>query len=417
MKTSAPFPFLLASLAGIACAAADNWPAWRGPTGNGIGPAGDYPTVFSAEENVAWKVGLPGKGSSTPIVWGEQIFVTAPVDGKDALLCIGTDGEEQWRVAFGEERPGKHRNGSGSNPSAVTDGERVFAYFKSGALVALDLEGEVQWKVNLQEEFGADTLWWDLGTSPVLAAGNVVVAVMQEGESYVAAFDCRSGKLAWKADRTYKVKKETGQSYTTPLVVGQGRDQQLIIFGADRLTSHRAKDGKLLWECGGYNPQDKAMWRVIASPSISDGIVVVPYGRTDYFAAVKVGGQGDVTETNRLWEVQVGADVPSPIAVDGKAYLVRDRGHIYCFDLKSGDERWNQKLPRESASYYASPLLAGDLMVLPREDGVVMTMRVGEDGFKLLGQNDMGERIVASPVPLGGKLLIRGEKHLFCVGG
>lgn len=401
----------------VAAGSAENWPAWRGPTGNAIAPAGDYAATFSSSKNIAWKVKLPGKGSSTPAVWGDRIFITVPIAGKDGVICLDRSGKESWQQTFSDERAGKHANGSGSNPSPVTDGNFVFTYFKSGTLAALEAEGGKKvWEKNLQTEYGADTLWWDLGTSPVLVGDLIVVAVMQEGDSFVVAFDKKSGKEVWKTDRTYEVKKETGQSYTTPLVVGQPGEEELVVFGADRMTSHRAKDGKLVWECGGYNPEDKPMWRVIASPAIADGVVVVPYGRKGFFAGVKLGGKGDVTQENRLWTKEVGADVPSPIAHKGRAYLVTDRGHVHCFDIKTGDELWDQKLPRESASYYASPALIGDdFMVLPREDGVVMTLKLGKDGFELLGQNDMGERVIGSPVPVDGMLLLRGNKHLFAI--
>jgi outer membrane protein assembly factor BamB len=404
---------------------ADNWPAWRGPTGNGLGEPGNYSWKFSPSENVRWKVQLPGKGSSTPAIWGNSIFLTAPLDGKDGIICYDRAGKKKWHQSFSDERPGKHRNGSGSNPSPVTDGEQVFVYYKTGTLAAIGVKGEVNWQRNLQEDFGSDSLWWDLGTSPVLAGDLVIVAVMHEYEggdpeksmdSYLAAFSKKDGKLAWRANRTYKVTKETGQSYTTPLVTGTKGTESIITFGSDHLTAHRASDGKLLWDCGGYNPENKEYWRVIASPSISEGVVVVPYGRKGYFAGVKASGSGDVTATNRLWEHKIGADVPSPIAVNGKAYLITDRGQIFCYNIKNGKELWSQKLPRGSASYYSSPALAGDLMILAREDGVVMTMRLGASGFKLLAENNMGERIIASPVPVDGMIFLRGSKHLFCVG-
>ena len=158
------------------------------------------------------------------------------------------------------------------------------------------------------------------------------------------------------------------------------------------------------------------MWRVIASPSISDGIVVVPYGRKGYFAGVKASGVGDITKTNRLWVHDVGADVPSPIATNGKAYLVTDRGEVFCFNLESGDLVWKQKLPRSSSSYYSSPVITGDRMILSREDGAVMVMRLLDSGFDLLSVNNMGERLIASPIPLDGFLYLRGSKHLFCIG-
>lgn len=404
---------------------ADNWPAWRGPTGNGLGKPGNYSWKFSPSDNVLWKVKLPGKGSSTPAVWGDSIYLTVPIDGKDGVMCFDRAGKQKWQLTFSNERPGKHRNGSGSNPSPVTDGEQVFVYYKTGTLAAVDVNGKINWQFNLQKEFGSDSLWWDLGTSPVLAGDLVIVAVMHEYEggnpeesmdSYIAAFSKKDGKLAWRVNRTYKVTKETGQSYTTPLVTGDKGNETIITFGSDHLTAHRASDGKLLWDCGGYNPKNKEYWRVIASPSISDGVVVVPYGRKGYFAGVKASGQGDITKTNRLWEHNVGADVPSLIAADGKAYLITDRGQVFCYKLETGEELWSQKLPRGSASYYSSPALAGDLMILAREDGVVMTMRMGGSGFKLLSENEMGERIIASPVPIDDVILLRGDKHLFCIG-
>ena len=403
----------------------ENWPAWRGPTGNGVSEHVNFPSKFSNTENVNWKLALPGVGSSTPAIWGDKIFVTSAIGSKDGVSCFSKDGNKLWDHTFGQERGGKHKNGSGSNPSPVTDGNNIYLYYKSGTLAALDLDGKKVWFKNLQDEFGADTLWWDLGTSPVLTEEFVIIAVMQEYEggnpseskdSYLVAFSKDSGKLAWKTNRTYKVKAETGQSYTTPLVVGEKSNEVIITFGSDHLTGHSAKDGKLIWDCGGYNPTDKAMWRVIASPSISNGIVVVPYGRKGHFAAVKAGGKGDITKTNRLWTKDVGADVPSPIAHDGKAYLVTDRGHIYCFNLESGEEIWNQKLPRSSASYYSSPIISGERMVLAREDGVVMVMKLLDGGFDLVSKNEMNERIIASPIPIDNHLFLRGQKHLFCLG-
>ena len=416
---------VLPLLACIQPLSADNWPAWRGPTGNGLAQAGNYSWKFSPTNNVLWKIPLAGKGSSTPAIWENSIFLTTPINGKDGVICYDRSGKKKWQLAFSNERPGKHRNGSGSNPSPVTDGKQVFVYYKTGTLAAIDIEGELNWQCNLQKDFGSDSLWWDLGTSPVLAGDLVIVAVMHEYEggdpgksmdSYLAAFSKKDGKLAWRVNRTYKVTKETGQSYTTPLVTGTKGNETIITFGSDHLTAHRAIDGKLLWDCGGYNPQSKEYWRVIASPSISDGVVVVPYGRKGYFAGVKASGEGDITATNRLWEVKVGADVPSPIATDGKAYLITDRGQIFCYNIQTGKELWSQKLPRGSSSYYSSPALAGDLMILAREDGVVMTMKMKSSGFELLAENNMGERIIASPVPLDDMIYLRGSKHLFCIG-
>ena len=406
-----------AGLISLSTLSAANWPQWRGPDGTSLALPGDYPTKFSPSENVLWKVKLPGVGSSTPAVWGDRIFVTCGIDGEDGIIAFDWNGTEIWRETLGPERAGKHKNGSGSNPSPITDGKNLVVYYKSGTVASLTHEGKVNWKTNLQEQFGEDTLWWDLGTSPVFAGGNIVIAVMQEGESYVVALNPSDGKVAWKVDRTFPVQKESGQSYTTPYLTTIDGVETLVIWGADRLTGHDPKTGETLWTCGGFNPEDKAMWRVIASPGFVDGIAVVPYGRTKYTAGVKLGGSGDITATARLWERDdLGADCPTPVGRDGKVYLLSDRGEIHCLDAKTGKDLWKGAIPRASSNYYSSPILAGDLLYAAREDGMVAVVRVSDSGMELVSQNEMGERIAASPVPVSNKLLVRGVDHLYCLG-
>ena len=172
-----------------------DWPNWRGPDATGSITAGNYPQRLDADYEL-WRVALPGKGCSTPIVLEQQIFVTAPVNGLDALLAIDWSGNRSWSTTFGPEDPGKHRNGSGSNASPVTDGDAVFVYFKSGTLAAVELNGQIRWQTNLVERFGKDTLYWDHGTSPVLTKNHVVMARMHEGDSWLAGLrqvDRRNG--------------------------------------------------------------------------------------------------------------------------------------------------------------------------------------------------------------------------------
>jgi outer membrane protein assembly factor BamB len=399
-----------------AAAAADNWPQWRGPTADGVAADGEYPVEFSNEKDVAWKVTLPGVGCSTPAVWDDAIFVTCGIDGNDGVVCYGMDGEERWRKTLGPERAGKHANGSGSNPSPVTDGERVVVYFKSGSLACYDFAGKELWQINVQDKFGKDTLWWDLGTSPVLADGKVIVAVMQDGDSYLAAFDVKNGELAWKEPRQFERPEESDQAYTTPEVVSIDGQDQLVVWGADHLTGHDLATGKMIWQCGGFNPNEEGYWRVIASAATEGGIAVVPYGRGNFVAGVRLGGEGDVTKSARLWEKEgraIGADVPAPVAKDGRAYLLGDKGRIACLDVKTGDEVWTYELPRNRNKYYASPMLAGDKLYCVREDGAVLVGRVSEDGFELLAENEMGESVIAAPVAIRDGLLIRGREHLF----
>lgn len=414
MKCS--FLFVAVTSIGIS-AFAENWPQWRGPDGNSIAAPGEYPTEFSDEKNVVWKQKLPGVGSSTPAVWEDRIFLTCGSGGEDAVMAFDWDGNLQWQKLLGPETPGKHKNGSGSNPSPITDGENLYVYYKSGTLASLTLDGQVNWQIDLQENYGEDTLWWDLGTSPVFAGDNIVVAVMQEGDSYVVALNKADGAEVWKVDRTFPVQKESGQSYTTPIVTEIDGEETIVIWGADRLTGHDPKDGKQLWVCEGFNPEDQAMWRVIASPAIVDGIAVVPYGRTKFTAGVKLGGSGNITESARIWErSDVGSDCPTPVGRDGKVFLLNDRGQINCIDVKTGKDLWVDKIPRAAAKYYSSPILAGDVLYCAREDGMLASVKVSDTGMEVLSQNEMGERLVAAPVPIGGKLLVRGVEHLYCIG-
>ena len=407
---------ILLSLFSSSLAYAQDWPAWRGPDANSVAEAGNYPTEFSATENVLWKVALPGKGSSTPAVWGEKIFVTSGDDGKDGLQCYDFAGQQLWRKTLGQQRTGKHKNGSGSNPSPITDGKNVFVYYKSGTVASFTVDGNLNWQINLQEKYGKDTLWWDLGTSPIFANEQIIIAVMQEGDSYVLAINQSDGEVAWKVDRNFPVQKESGQAYTTPLLTEIDGKETLVIWGADRLTGHDPSNGEQIWVCEGFNPEDQPMWRVIASPGYTEGIAVIPYGRTKYLAGVKMGGSGDITETARLWTRKgLGADCPTPVGRDGKVFLLSDRGQVHYLDAATGEDIWTDKLPRKSAKYYASPILAGDLLFCAREDGVVMSLKVSDEGMQVLSENKMEERIAASPVPLRDKLLIRGEKHLFCI--
>ncbi|MBM3853989.1 MAG: Pyrrolo-quinoline quinone, partial [Verrucomicrobia bacterium] len=185
---------LLGSL--LSSAETPSWPNWRGPHGSGRAPAGVYPENFDAA-HLRWRVALPGKGCSTPIVWNRRIYLTAPVDGQDALLAYDWDGKPLWQAKLGAESAGKHRNGSGSNPSPVTDGTGIFVNYKSGRLAAVNLDGTVRWQVNLTEQFGPVDLFWDYGTSPALTEEHVVIARMHAGDSWIAAFDRATGELRW----------------------------------------------------------------------------------------------------------------------------------------------------------------------------------------------------------------------------
>lgn len=402
--------------------AADEWRNWRGPTGNGSVPAGQYPGAWDVAKP-AWKVELPGKGSSTPIVVKDQILVTSPSEGQDAVLAYDRDGKLKWTTRLGPESAAKHRTlGSSCNASPVTDGESVFVYFKSGHFAALDLSGKVRWQTNLVEQFGREQLFWDQGTSPVVHGGLVILARMHGGESWVAGFDKVTGAIRWKHARDYDAPTENDNGYSTPVFFRQDGRDAFLLWGADTLTAHDAADGSLLWSCGGFNPGGREYWPAIATPVVAGGLAVVPVGRDDRpgqasVFGVRLGGHGDVTATHTAWKREgLGVFVTTPAEYQGKVYLLRHRGEVVCLDPATGATLWSEAFPRSSAPYYASPTIANGILYAAREDGVVFTARVAGK-FEFIGEHPMGERIVATPVAAGNRLLLRGDRNLFCIAG
>ena len=416
---------LVAMVCGVICsvrmgwaAEAPDWRSWRGPLGHGSVETGSYPVKFGADKYL-WRTPLPGQGCSTPILLGGKIYLTSAADGHDALLCYDHDGAEKWRAVFGPENAGKHRNGSGSNASPATDGQAVFVFFKSGTLAAVELDGTERWKTDLVERYGKDTLFWDHGTTPVLTERNVIMVRMHQGESWLAAFDKVTGELAWKVARNFTTPTECDHGYSTPLVIQHAGQESILVWGAEHLTIHNATDGEVVWTCGNFNPEGNKLWPAIATPVIVGDMAVIAYGRNDRgiprLYGIRLTGSGDVTSTNQVWmRDDVGTFVPTPVAYQGRVILVRDRGEVACIDPVTGKTIWEGQFPKDRSNYYASPLIAGDLLYAPREDGTVFVASVANDKFELLSENVMAESVIGSPVPAGNRILIRGEKHLFC---
>jgi outer membrane protein assembly factor BamB len=399
-----------------------DWPGWRGPDGSGSVGTGKYPVKWDAT-NVLWKVALPGKGGSTPIVDRQRIYLTGPAEGQDAVMAFDFSGRRLWQTKLGTESKPKHQTlGSSANASPATDGKGLFVYFRSGNFAALEFDGTVRWKINLTERFGKDQLFWDQGTSPVVTDQHVVLARMHTGESWLAGFDKASGELRWQQARNYTTPVENNNGYSTPLPFRHEGKPALLVWGGDHLTAHAAADGKLLWSCGGFNPEGTGYWPAIACPVIVGDMAVVPVGRDDRanqarIHGIRLGGQGDVTTTQRAWKREdVGVFVTSLAAYQGRVYLLRHRGGVVCLDPANGKTVWSGAFPENKSPYYASPVIANGILYAAREDGVVFAARVGEK-FEVLGENPMGERIVASPVPVANRLLLRGDRHLFCVTG
>lgn len=404
----------------MAAAESGDWPAWRGPSAQGGLSGGRFPERWTLD-SVAWKAALPGKGTSTPIVTGGRILLTSPSAGQDAVLAYDLQGRKLWETALGSLSDPRHRSlASSCNASPATDGRAVYVLFRSGHFAALDLEGRVLWKHDLTERFGPEKLYWDSGASPLVAGDSVVLARLHDGESWVAAFDRKTGDLRWKVARRSTGPAENNNGYATPLLIDQGGRPAVLVWGADHVTTHALDDGHTLWTAEGFNPAGTAYWPAIATPVRQGDLVLLPVGRDDrpgqaHLYGLRLGGSGDVSRSHRVWERHdLGVFVAAPAVADGRAYLLRHRGEVACVDPASGKTLWTAAFPKASAPYYSSPLVAGGILYAAREDGVVFAARVTPD-FRLLSENPMGERIIASPVPADGRLILRGDQHLFCV--
>ena len=228
--------------------------------------------------------------------------------------------------------------------------------------------------------------------------------------------------MKWRQNRTFEAPSENDNGYATPVLYDEAGQPALLVWGADRLTSHRENDGALLWTAEGFNPEGTGYWPAIATPVVAGKMVVVPVGRDDrpnqaHLCGIRTGGSGTIRASAHAWRRDdVGVFVTTPAVYDGKVYLLRHRGEVVCLDPETGRTLWTGSLPKSASPFYASPALAGGVLHAAREDGVVFSARVG-DRFELLSENPMGERIVATPVPAGGRLYLRGDRHLFCIDG
>lgn len=404
--------------------AGDSWPQWRGESQNGVAVGNNFPTTWSQEAGIAWQTDLPGLGGSTPVIANKTAFVTTGVDGENQLLAFDLEtGKQKWAVPLGSDRGNKHRKGSGSNPSPVVDGDHIFAYFRSGDLAAVDSSGKILWSKNLQSLFGEDTLWWDLGSSPVLTKSAIVVAVMQSGPSYLVAFDKNTGKELWKFDRVLDAPEEAAQSYSTPIVVSVDGQEAVAVMGADHLTINRVSDGKLLGKLGGFNPNQEQYWRSIASPVADGNTIICPYARGDTLTAVDISALAEGKGKDAiLWHRDdLGSDVPTPAAHQGRAYVVSDgktsKGTITCVNLTNGQSEWTVKLPKSRGGYSSSPLIAGNHLYVTQENGTTFVVGpLTADQPKVVARNVIADDepfTVASLIPYRESLLLRSRHKLY----
>ncbi|KAA1260068.1 outer membrane biogenesis protein BamB [Rubripirellula obstinata] len=421
---------VLASLTGIepgSALAGDSWPQWRGPNQNGDAGKGDYPIRWDEQTNVMWKTSIQGKGGSTPVVSGATAYLTTGFDGENRLVAISIDdGTEKWTKTIGADRGLKHRKGGGANPSPVTKDDLVYAYFRSGDLGCVNSEGEIQWQINVQEEHGPDRLKWDLGTSLLMTQRALVIAVVQEGDSYLLALDPKTGDQLWKVDRNLEAPAEANDSYATPVSVEVAGREAIAVLGADHLTLHDAADGNLMGKIGGLNPGQRTNFRSIASPVVSGDYVVCPYSRgetvTVFDTKKLVAGEGN--ESIVWFRDDVGSDVPTPAIFDDQVIFVggskKQRGTVSGVDLETGKTMWSLQVPLTRHDFSSSPLVAGQYVYVTGEEGTTHVIGpLDEESPRVISSNSLGDDepyTTASPIAIGDSLIIRTKSNLYRIG-
>ena len=411
----------IVAVAAAATLSAENWPQWRGPALNGVSAEKGLPLKWNEHENIAWKLPMPGRSGSTPIIWGEHIFLNVgTADGSGDLELWALDRNSGRTLWKGHIAGGNHieRKQNMSSPSPVTDGQTVWVMTGVGMLKAFDFKGKELWARDIQKDYGRFGLNWGYASSPLLHDGQLYVQVLHgmktDDPSYVMRIDGRSGKTAWKVNRPTRAIQESPDSYTTPALLRYGTSTEIVITGGDVVTGHDPGDGKELWRMDGLNPQNNPFNRIIASPLVVSGIVIAPT-RERPMLAIKAGGRGDITATHRLWSFNNGPDVPTPVSDGTLLYSVTDRGVAYALDVQSGKVVYGPERLKPD-SYSASPVLAeGKIYVTSENEGLTSVYRAGPK-FELLAENPLHDYTLSSPAVSEGQIFIRTTGHLWAIG-
>jgi len=428
-----------------------NWHQWRGPEANGSAPNGDPPTEWSETNNIKWKVPIPGRGTATPIIWGDRIFILTAMPVEDAdtsasaaiaspdagvmaqrrgggpgnrggggrgggsqlgphkfeILCLdrGT-GDTIWRETAREAVPheGHHPTGTFASASPVTNGQHLYVSFGSRGVYCYDLNGDQKWgkdfgQLRTRNAFGE-------GASPALYGDTLVLNWDQEGDSYVIAVDAATGNEKWRKPRDERT------TWATPLIVPHNGRVQVIMSGENRCCSYDLANGELIWECGGFGPNP------IPSPVLMDDTVICMTGFRSFAArAIPLDSTGDVTDSDKIvWELDDGTPyVSSPLLYDGTIYITKDRsGLMTSVDAQTGQIKIRpQRLPNIN-NIYASPVAAAGRVYYSDREGTTVVLKHGPE-MEVLAVNRLDEAIDASPAIVGKEMFVRTAGHLYCI--
>jgi outer membrane protein assembly factor BamB len=408
-----------------------NWASWRGPLGTGAAPLADPPTEWAESKNIRWKVAIPGRGHAAPIVWNDRVYVltavptasekppeeagggrrrpqkpTAPI--KYTVLALDRKtGATVWEKVVKEETPheGTHPDSTYASASPLTDGERLYAFFGSAGLYALDLDGKVLWEKDLGDlritnSFGE-------GASPALSGDTIFVPWDHEGDDFLVALNKKTGDQIWKVER------QESTAWATPLVVDVGGKPQVIVNAAQKCCGYDAKTGELVWETGGMTKN------VVPSPVEANGIAILMSGfRGAACKAIKLAGaKGDLTDAAIVWTYDKDTPyVPSPLLYrDCLYFLENNKAVLTCLDAKTGQKHYGPQRIEGVQGVYASIVGAADRVYIAGRDGKVVVLKVGPT-FEILATNTLEEGFDSSPALVGDTIFLRGREHLYCIG-
>jgi len=403
--------FLACFLGTSDMASASDWPRFRGPNGAGISTDKDVP-IHWTEANILWKTMIPGIGHSSPIVWGDHVFIqSADVSGKERfLICLSAGaGKIRWTKSVPSSKAHTHTRNTWASSTPATDGQQVYALFWDGqriAIHAFDFQGNEVWK----HELGSFTSQHGAGASLIVYEGKVYYLYDQDGDSALVALDAKTGKPAWEAQR-----KAFRACYSTPFILDNSvHGKELIAVSTAGITGYNPQTGKENWNWEWHF--DRMPLRTVASPVFSQGLIFANSGDGGgdrHAVAVHPGGNGDSTSSNLAWEnKKILPYVPSMLASEDYLFAVNDKGLALCYQAQTGKPVWTEHLAN---GFTASPVLIDGKVFAISEDGEVFVFPASQS-FKRLAKNSVGEKVMATPAVANNRLFIRGQEHLFCIG-
>lgn len=452
--------FALTLLASSASAA--DWPNWRGPNGDGTTPAKNLPESWSIDKNVKWKVEMPAWSGSSPMVWGDKIFINTPSKeeakpaepapaatandatpgkkkrpapgqsrglgmngpgGQDILLlCLDRKtGKELWRQKYDQGNEIKMKQNM-SSPTPVTDGKHVWVTSGNGVVACYDFAGKQKWTYDMPKNHGPIGIQFGYGSSPLLLDGKLIFQMLQgtvkrdieHKPSFIFALDGATGKQLWKMERPTDAQHETPDSYTTPTVVKVDGKKQIVISGGGYVTGHDPETGAELWRGGGLNPNDARNYRVISSPLVMGDMIYAPTRQTPLIA-FKAGGKGNITDKAVWkWTSKGGPDVPTPVSDGERFYMVDDGGDIIALNAKTGEVVYGPERT-QIGRVSSSPIIADGKIYFVSETGETAVVEAGPK-YRLISTNKLdGTYTLSTPAFVDGEIILRTGTHLYCI--